>query len=587
MKKPIYLISSKSLLNILLVAAVFLILVGCHSNSTKIPLPKKVIFILTDDIGAEWFGPYGCISQKTPRIDQLASSGYIFDNFSALPLCSPSRQTILTGTHQHHRREYGWTMPGNTPTFLQILNQNGFKSGVFGKWHGFDRETSFTEFKVDDYTIYSKGDRRFWNPETIENGVLKQYKETDFGPDIYNIKLLNFLTENKDEKFFAYYSMALSHWPFVTTPESIDKNEKDWQKNFTDMVNYTDKMVGQVMDHLEQLGITDETMVIFTSDNGSYPELMAELNSGEIIKGGKSFPLQSGQRVPFIVSYGKYFKHRRIQDVADFKDIFPSLMDIARVKELPEEYAKLEGESLMPLLINSEPRQKEFSLSYFEAVGGREDMRALHVRNQDWKLYSDGRLIDLKKDINEYKFTTGFGENKVKKSARKELQNELDRLRETDEDYRIVEDMLNKENGKTIGCWTPSQINLSETHQLTIDFSPFIDNRKSYTFGIQHFKGFGGVNISNVILLKNGNPIGSDEHESSSAWVVGSYQFAITKEKIYYNLNFEESLDTNAKYELRYNITQVVKGDSYGYVKLLPKNFKEPVLKENNLKLIK
>tara|TARA_B100000780_G_scaffold46945_2_gene29180 strand:- start:68 stop:1864 length:1797 start_codon:yes stop_codon:yes gene_type:complete len=562
---------------------VFLVLGGCQLKPTKIPLPQKVVFILADDIGAEWFGPYGCTSQKTPRIDHMASNGFVFDNFSALPLCSPSRQTILTGTHQHHRREHGWIMPGNTPTFLQILNQHGFKSGVFGKWHGFDRNTCFDEFKVDDYTIYSKGTRRFWNPETIENGVIKQYEETDFGPDIYNAKLLNFLTKNKDNKFFAYYSMALGHWPFVTTPESVDKNEKDWQKNFVDMVNYTDKMVGQVIDHLEELGISDETMVIFAGDNGTYPELLAELGNGEIIKGGKSYPLKSGQKVPFIVSYGKHFKQRRFQDIADFKDIFPSLMDMAGVKELPMEYGALEGESLMPLMLSGTPRQKKYSLSYFEAVEGREDMRALHIQNTRWKLYSDGRLVDIKNDANEYNFTTGFNENNAQKLARKELQYELDFLRNTDKDYRLVEDMLNVENGKIINSWKPSQITLNETKQLSVDITPFIDQRKIYIFGLQHFKGLGGVDISNVKIFKDNQMIATNDHKSSSAWaLITTYQYVNTMNEIYYYFNFDESLTLNAKYELRFNIKQTNQGESYGYIKILPENFKKPVIKKTS-----
>ncbi|MFV0540217.1 MAG: sulfatase-like hydrolase/transferase [Aestuariibaculum sp.] len=539
----------------------------CRTKQNGIPLPKKVIFILADDIGAEWIGAYGCTSQQTPNIDRLAEHGYVFDNFSSLPLCAPSRQTILTGTHQFRRHKYGNVMPNGSLTFLQILNKQGFKNGLFGKWDGFDRDIDLADFKIDDYAVFNKGNRRFWNPEIKENNLIKTYNKTDYGPDIYNSKLLDFISTNKDQKFFAYYAMALGHWPFVPTPNSQNKNETNWQTNFKDMVDYADKLIGKVISHLETLGIADETLIIFTTDNGTYPELTAQLNNN-IAKGGKSYSILSGQHVPFIISYGKHFKHKRIKELSDFTDIFPTLMDVAQVKTLPENYTKPDGESLLPFLLQNKPRKKQYTLSYFGANNFRSDMRALHIRNERWKLYSDGRLVDIKNDPKEYHFTVGFNENDTQKEARKKLSNELDTYK-TDTNFNYVKQLIATENGKIIACWNPKQIALKEASEIKIDFTPFITPNTNYRLEIQHFKGNGGVKVSNVELLKNNTVIASDNHISHSQTDFKNvYQFLITKDRTIYNLNCNQTLDATAKYELKFTVTQIQKGDSYGVVRL-------------------
>ncbi|MFV0565657.1 MAG: sulfatase-like hydrolase/transferase [Flavobacteriaceae bacterium] len=534
---------------------------------TEIPTPKNVVFILADDIGAEWIGAYGCTSQQTPNIDHLANQGYVFDNFSSLPLCAPSRQTILTGTHQFRRHKYGNVMPNGSPTFLQILNNEGFKIGFYGKWDGFDRNIDLADFKIDDYAVFNQGNRRFWQPEIKENNRIKTYDKTDYGPDIYNAKLLDFISANKNQKFFAYYAMALGHWPFVPTPDSKNKNETNWQTNFTDMVNYADKLIGKVTKHLESLGIADETLVIFTTDNGTYPELTAKLANDSIAKGGKSYPILSGQHVPFIASYGKHFKHKRINHLADFTDIFPTLMDVAQVKTLPENYPKLDGESLLPFLLENKPRKKEYTLSYFGANNFRDDMRALHIRDKNWKLYSDGRLVNLNNDPSEYKFTLGFNENNTQKEARNKLQNQLDRYK-TDANFNYVEHLIATENGKIIACWNPHLVSLSNTTEFTIDFTPFVTQNTNYKLEIQHFKGEGGVEVSNVKLLKNNTVIASDNHKShSQTEYKNTYQFLVTKAHSVYNLNCNQALDTTAQYALKFTVTQTQKGDSQGIVR--------------------
>jgi len=372
--------------------------------------PMNVVLIMADDVGYECFGAYGSKQYKTPRLDKLADTGVKFTHCYSTPLCTPSRVALMTGkSNVRNYAEFGTLLPGER-TFADVFRDAGYATAIAGKWQlqGNDRVTGVPAgHGFDTHLLWNTPiteRRRFWNPSLDLNGEIMDVKEDDYGPDLMANFLLGFIEQNKDKPFLAYYPMVLVHTPFVPTPHSKDRASKNIQKNFEDMVAYTDYIVGRFEDKLDELGLTDNTVLIFTGDNGSHHNLSSELD-GKTIRGDKGAPTDAGTHVPmFVKAPGNVPGGRVIDDLIDFVDVLPTVAEAAGL-DAP---TGIDGRSFWQRLTGKKGDPRDWHYTYyfprplaekFDTPYANPEIR--YVRDKRYKLYGNGELFDVVADPHE------------------------------------------------------------------------------------------------------------------------------------------------------------------------------------------
>lgn len=403
-------------------------LIGVASAAER----PNVIVIMADDVGQECFGSYGSEQYATPRLDELASKGVRFTEAHSQPLCTPSRIKLMSGrTNAENYVAFSILDPG-VKTIGQYFQDAGYKTAIAGKWQllgskdykePFPFRGSWPEHcGFDSHCLWQVDKRglRFWNPLLRIDGDDKQFEETDYGPTIVNQHILDFITANKEQPFFVYYPMILVHNPFLPTPDSDPSRNRSREKgnrqaNFEDMVSYMDKMVGRLADHLESLGLAENTLVLFMGDNGTNKAIKSQLD-GQTIVGGKGLTKNRGTHVPLIASWpGTAKAGHVVEDLIDFTDILPTSLDAAGAA-VPD---AAEGVSFLPQVRGEKGSPREFAYCFYWPRPERgEPSRFVH--DGRWKLYTNGNLFDTDTDSEEKQPLKG------KQKVRKRLQAALD-----------------------------------------------------------------------------------------------------------------------------------------------------------------
>ncbi|MCB9883591.1 MAG: sulfatase-like hydrolase/transferase [Planctomycetes bacterium] len=373
--------------------------------------PPNIVLIMADDLGYENLGCYGSKVYATPNIDRLAASGMRFDHAHAQPICTPSRVQLMTGIYNNRNYiRFGLLDPA-ARTFASVLKEAGYATCIAGKWQ---LEGSFDgprKFGFDHYCLWQLTRRpsRYPNPGLEIDGEEKDFKEGQFGPDLVCDYICDFLEKHRDPKtgpFLVYYPMIAAHWPFVPTPDHPDWDPKMWRdakdepggfkepKYWDAMVRYTDKMVGRIVDKLEALGLRDNTLVIFTGDNGTYTSITSRFR-GRDYRGGKGSPKDNGTHVGFVASWPAVIEPKTTSDeLVDLADVFPTLLDVAGVSHPPDPAPRIDGISLAPVFRGkARSPAKDHIFCWYERNGVRAKA-SQHVRDQRFKLYADGRFYD-------------------------------------------------------------------------------------------------------------------------------------------------------------------------------------------------
>ena len=353
------------------------------ASACQVAERPNILVILCDDIGAHEIGLYGHEIHRTPHLDELGETGIWFTTGWSTPICHPTRFQLMTGQYGHHNGVYHFPgRPGGPEkenegaddisghlTFGKIFQQAGYATAMAGKWQlsgehpTLIRETGFDTYRMWAYThnlpegeVHTgawegkKGAKtcRYWHPCIVEDGVHLQTSEDSYGPDMFCDFLIDFMGANKEKPFFAYYPMALTHGQFFPSPDTTETVEDrfvhDKKKNWQANVEYTDKIVGRLTDTLDELGIRDNTLIIFVGDNGT---------GGD----GKGRTTERGARVPFIVSGPGIVKATgECRQLVDLSDIVPTICEVAGI-ELPAEQI-IDGVSFAPYLRGDlEPRR--------------------------------------------------------------------------------------------------------------------------------------------------------------------------------------------------------------------------------------
>eukprot|EP00903_Cladosiphon_okamuranus_P004065 g4063.t1 len=369
----------------------------------------NIVLIMADDIAYDNnFGAYGARESWTPRLDRLAAEGITFEHAYSTPKCTPSRVKIMTGRSGIRNYEAFGSLPSGETTFAHMLKKAGYKTHIAGKWQldgPGGTETGSAGF--DSWFLWNTrlaDGSRYWKPEFEVNGKFTAFGGDDYGPDLCVDSILEFVEENKESPFFVYYPMLLVHGPFEPTPDSADRESKDQQKNFEDMVRYMDKCVGRVLDGLEKAGVNKNTVVLFCTDNGTNRVLTYE-SFGEIVKGKKGVPHDRGTHSPMIVHQpGVIPAGLRCGDLIDFSDVLPTLAEITDAA-LPS--VELDGRSFWAQCQGLPGNPREWIFQYFwpkdsdptlpELGGGN----IVWAQNKSYKLHGNGLFFDIVNDREE------------------------------------------------------------------------------------------------------------------------------------------------------------------------------------------
>jgi arylsulfatase A len=368
------------------IIAILLSTLSCVVSAAEITGTKpNVVFILADDLGVECLSAYGGTSHKTPSIDRLAKEGMRFTKSFSHPFCSPSRGSLLTGRYPfqnglkvvlHSKKQENIYLKPSQPSFPRQLKQHGYATQIVGKWHVSleHKHNTIREFGFDHYQTWGifdeKGEKttRFWNPYLLrDDRIIAAEIKNRYGPDVDLEVYLDFIKTNAKAKkpFLAYYSTCLPHYPWEPTPDSKEKtyrapnsDHKGDPKYFPDMLAYLDKQIGSMLQTLDDLGIADNTIIIFLADNGTDTGLINQWGEGKSIAGGKGTMTDRGTHVPLLIRWpGKIKAGSVCEDLVDFTDFLPTLCELTGAK-LPE--PSIHGRSFAPQLLGQPGQPREW-----------------------------------------------------------------------------------------------------------------------------------------------------------------------------------------------------------------------------------
>ena len=448
----------------------FLLIVFIVFNSCISPIENKkpnVLIIITDDQG---FGDLGINENPniiTPNIDQFASESIQFDNFFVSPVCAPTRASLMTGRYSLRtgvRDTYngGAIMSNTETTIAEILKEADYSTGIFGKWHLGDNypfrpsEQGFDESiihlaggigQVGDFTNYYKGNTSYFDPILWKNNKKNQYD--GYCSDIFAENAVKFIEKNKNKPFFCYLSFNAPHTPLQVPkkyynmykdldPEvgfmdeslasKMSEKDKEDARRIYGMVTNVDDNVGKVLNKLTELGIEEETIIIFMTDNG--PQ---QFRYNSNMKGLKGTVYNGGTRVPFYIKYAEKFKNSKvISRMSAHIDILPTILELCNLK-IPSD-RKIDGQSLVPL-INSKPFNDRHLFSYWTRRFPEKYIN-MSIQNDNYKLVGNNDYNGKIKDFELYDLIADPLESKnvinqnieIAKSFKIEMDNSIDDL---------------------------------------------------------------------------------------------------------------------------------------------------------------
>ena len=398
--------------------------------------PPNSVLIVADDLGYGGVGCYGQELVKTPRIDALAREGLRFTDFYAGScMCAPSRSVLMTGQHTGHTRvranDPRQTLAAEDVALATVLSRAGYACGGFGKWglgnvdtpgapgrHGFVEWTGFIDqsrahFHYQDWLW--QGGRK----TTLAGNDLAAGRRTTYAADVIHAAAIEFIRDHHDDPFFCFVASTIPHAELLVPEDSLAEYEGRFPETpyvgdhyasnpkpratYAGMVTRLDRDVGRVVDLLDDLGIAENTLVMFTSDNGPInaggadPEFFR--NAGPL-RGLKFSLYEGGLRVPLIARWkGRIAAGTVTQQIGGFEDLLPTFCELATVPVPPD----IDGVSLVPTLLG-EPGQQQRRFSYWEV--GEPPGLAQATRVGAWKAVrprADAavELYDLASDLGE------------------------------------------------------------------------------------------------------------------------------------------------------------------------------------------
>ena len=415
----------------------------------KTPAKPNIVFILADDLGFESLGCYGAEkyknlgAAKTPNLDAMARDGMRFSYCFATPVCSPARSEILTGKYNHRtgfidiagrNGATGSLDPQAHPTLAMKLKAAGYVTAVVGKWHlGQPEDMHEVPATPEADTDYPHPRECGFDRQCIFGGAhLELYGKPEAGsytPDILQGWALRFLEsrKGKSEPFFLYYPSPIPHAPLLPTPLNPDgtlgKTKGEFgqgrgdNSNYPFLIEYLDRQVGEILKKLTDLGLRENTLVIFSGDNGTWKPITTQMNDGREIKGGKGSMLDTGSWVPLLANWPGVIKAGAVNtNLVDFTDIMPTCLELAGAKT-PD---GIDGISFAPQLRGRSGTPREWTHSLY--------VDKYFVRDAKWKLRENGELYDVSNSPSAETLMKPESDTPGSKAARVRLQAIMDKL---------------------------------------------------------------------------------------------------------------------------------------------------------------
>ncbi|MGB5420056.1 sulfatase-like hydrolase/transferase [Algibacter sp.] len=404
---------------------VFLLILTVQFSAIAQKKPN-IILLFADDAGYADFGFQGSKDLKTPNLDKLAKSGVIFSQgYVTDAVCGPSRAGLLTGKYQ---QRFGYEeinvvgfmsensglkgedmgLPLDQVTMADYLKQQGYKTALYGKWHQGDADRYHPMKRgFDEFYGFRGGDRSYFaykdkladnhKDKMMENGFGVFEEPNGYATDIFADKAIDFIERNKDNPFFIMLSFNAVHTPLESKQDDLDKfpNLTGNRKELAAMTLALDRACGNVFKKLKELGLDENTIIVFTNDNGGPSDKNASINTP--LSGTKSNHLEGGIRVPFVMSWPKHIKNNSTYKypISTF-DLLPTFFAAAGgdTKELKD----IDGVNLMPF-IQGENKERPHQTLFW-----KKETRVAY-RDGDLKLirFPDrpAMLFDISKDIAE------------------------------------------------------------------------------------------------------------------------------------------------------------------------------------------
>ncbi len=445
-------------------------LTGCGTNNQQEEATSpNIIFILADDLGYNELGCYGQEIIKTPNIDRIATEGIrLTQHYSGSPVCAPSRCVLLTGKHTGHsyvRSNFqikgGDGFWGQKPlsdssiTIAELLKSKAYSTAAMGKWglgktgsegdpnrQGFDL---FFGFNCQGHAHNHYPRFLIKNQDTIWlAGNTRELSGEQYSQDLFIKEALQFIKNNETTPFFLYLPFTIPHLSIQVPEESLEEykgilQEDDYKHRdhylqhptpragYAAMITHMDKGIGQIMALLKELNIEDNTLIIFTSDNGpTYDRLGGSdsefFKSAGAFRGLKGSVYEGGIRVPFVARWPGKIKPGKINDhICAFQDILPTLSEVAGVSaKNPDD---IDGISFAPALLGKDKQvEHEYLYMEFASYGGQQ-----MVRMGDWKgvrqnMFKDSLQIEL------YKLSDDIGEQNDVSEQHPEIVEQLRKI---------------------------------------------------------------------------------------------------------------------------------------------------------------
>jgi arylsulfatase A len=413
----------------------FVLLIAIPTASMAANVPPNVIVIMADDLSSVHMGLYGDREAPTPNFDRLAREGAWFRTCWATPICGPSRLQIVTGRFGTRKGSYhngmkpGGGLVSKRLTIGEVFRKGGYATAVVGKWmlpgtqdtYGFDENYMWlgnhhllgTLLPQFDGPVEPKGatipgrPARYWHPAIVHDGKLVKTEPDDYGPELFVDFICDFMMRNKDRPFFVYFPMCLSHesWDFernqhgyLPCPEVDSAGRRTGNKTQPTLaanVLYIDHMVGRITARIDELGLRNRTVVMFTTDNGTHAHPSEKKSYGK-----NQLDSERGPRVPLVVNGPGIIKPLGERtELVQLADILPTCADLAGLP-IPADNP-LDGVSFAGLLRGEASyRPREWIFSYYRG-------NKRWIRNRQFLLDGNGDLWDCgdSRDERTYKKT--------------------------------------------------------------------------------------------------------------------------------------------------------------------------------------
>lgn len=397
-------------------------LVGCAEKTTKESTRPNVILVMTDDQGYGDLGHTGNPIVKTPNIDAFSTEAINLTNYHVGTTCTPTRAGLLTGRNCNRNGAWHTIMGASTlnrdeVTFGDVFQENGYKTGMFGKWHLGDNHPFHPYERGFEETFFLGGGGIGQTPDYWQNDYFDDTYSRNGSPekaqgyctDIFFNEAMQFIEKNKDDNFLCYLSLNAPHSPF-NVPEEYYNMYKDEttimedQKRFYGMITNIDDNFAKLTAKLDELNIADNTILIFTTDNGSSCGYKMNKKTGEIsgynagMRGAKASQYDGGHRVPFIVRWknGGLQGGEFLDELTAHVDILPTLASLVGIELQAKKV--MDGVDISPYLLKGEKPKKRMLVTDTQRVSWPIKGKQSSVMDGFWRLVNGAELYDLSQD---------------------------------------------------------------------------------------------------------------------------------------------------------------------------------------------